>query len=61
MPKKCDPEVKARAVRMVREHLEDYGSATALRSRLVPSWGSRVSRCVRWVAQADIYDGAGPE
>lgn len=29
MPKKYDPEVKARAVRMVREHVKDYGSVTA--------------------------------
>ncbi len=29
MPKKFEPEVKARAVRMVRDHLPTYGSVTA--------------------------------
>jgi transposase len=28
MPKKCDVEFKARAVRMVREHQQDYPSLT---------------------------------
>ena len=29
MPKKIDPEVKARAVRLVTEHLQEYPSMTA--------------------------------
>ena len=29
MPKKYDVEFKARAVRLVRDHLDDYGSVTA--------------------------------
>ena len=29
MPRKYDVEFKARAVRLVRDHLDDYGSVTA--------------------------------
>ena len=29
MPKKISPEVKARALRMVQEHQQDYPSVTA--------------------------------
>jgi len=29
MPKKYGPEFKARAVRLVRDHMSDYGSVTA--------------------------------
>jgi transposase len=29
MPKKYDAEFKARAARLVRDHLDDYGSVTA--------------------------------
>ncbi|WP_165375381.1 hypothetical protein [Sanguibacter massiliensis] len=29
MPKKYDAEFEARAVRLVRDHLQDYGSVTA--------------------------------
>ena len=29
LPKKYDPDIKARAVRKVREHLVDTGSVTA--------------------------------
>ena len=57
MPKKIDPEVKARAVRLVREHRQEYPSLTAASAR----WparsvsGTRVrapvgapGRCRRW-------------
>lgn len=42
MPKKVSPEVKARAVRMVQEHREDYPSDTA------------AATVRRWVVQARL-------
>lgn len=60
MPKKYDPEVKARAVRMVREHLVDYGSVTAASVAVGAQLGIAWESLRRWVAQADIDDGARP-
>ncbi|ASR55638.1 hypothetical protein CBP52_11655 [Cellulomonas sp. PSBB021] len=60
MPKKYDPEVKARAVRMVREHLVDYGSVTAASVAVGAQLGIARESLRRWVAQADIDDGARP-
>jgi len=45
MPKKYDPEVKARAVRMVRGRVEDCGSVTAVSVAVGAQLGSRGSRC----------------
>ena len=60
MPKKYDPEVKARAVRMVREHMGDYGSVTAASVAVGAQLGIARESLRRWVAQADIDDGARP-
>ncbi len=60
MPKKYNPEVKPRAVRMVREHLADYGSATAASVAVGAQLGIARESLRRWVAQADIDDGARP-
>ena len=57
MPKKYDPEVKARAVRMVREHMGDYGSVTAASVAVGAQLGIARESLRRWVAQADIDDG----
>ena len=60
MPKKYDPEIKARAVRMVREHLADYGSVTAASVAVGSQLGIARESLRRWVAQADVDDGARP-
>ena len=60
MPKKYDPEIKARAVRMVREHLVDYGSVTAASVAVGAQLGIARVSLRRWVAQADIDDGSRP-
>ncbi len=60
MPKKCDPEVKARAVRMVREHMGDSGSVTAASVAVGAQLGIARESLRRCVAQADIDDGARP-
>ena len=60
MPKKYDPEVKARAVRMVREHLVDYGSVTAASVAVGAQLGIARESLRRWVARAEVDDGARP-
>jgi hypothetical protein len=45
MPKTYDSEFKARAVRLVRDHLADYASVTAASVAVGAQLGSRVRRC----------------
>jgi transposase len=58
MPKTYDPEFKARAVRLVRDHLADYGSVTAASLAVGAQLGVSRETLRRWVAQAEIDDGA---
>ncbi len=57
MPRKFDPEIKARAVRMVREHLVEYGSVTRTSAMVGKQLGISENTLRRWVVQADIDDG----
>jgi transposase len=58
MPKKYDPEFKARAVRLVRDHMDDYGSVTAASVAVGTQLGVARETLRRWVAQAEVDDGA---
>jgi transposase-like protein len=60
MPKTYDPEFKARAVRLVRDHLADYGSVTAASFAVGAQLGVSRETLRRWVAQAEVDDGARP-
>ena len=60
MPKKISPEVKARAVRMVAEHREDYPSVTAAALAVARQLGLGRETVRRWVVQADVDGGARP-
>src|SRR6266511_2361566 len=60
MPKTYDPEFKARAVRLVCDHLADYGSVTAASLAVGAQLGVARETLRRWVAQAEIDDGARP-
>jgi transposase len=57
MPKKFVPEIKSRAVRMVRDHLPEYGSVTTTAEAVGPQLGISRDTLRRWVAQADVDDG----
>jgi transposase-like protein len=58
MPKKISPEVKARAVRIVQEHQQDYPSVTAAASAVAKQLGLGRETMRRWVVDAEIDAGA---
>ena len=57
MPRKVDPEVRSRAVRMVTEHRSEYSSATAVRVQVAESLGVSPESVRRWVSQHEIDAG----
>lgn len=57
MPKKIDPAVRDRAVRLVREHRLEYPSLTAAAAAVARQVGVGHESVRRWVLQADIDDG----
>ena len=57
MPKKIDPVVRDRAVRLVREHLSEYPSLTAASAAVARQVGVGHESVRRWVLQADVDDG----
>ena len=59
MPKKISPELKARAIRMVAEHQEDYPSVTAAARAVAKQLGLGRETVRRWVVQAEIPSPMG--
>ena len=57
MPKKIDPEVRARAVRLVNEHLSEYPSLTAAAEAVAKQVGVAKESVRRWVLQAQVDAG----
>ncbi len=57
MPKKIDEEVKARAVRLVIDHLSEYPSLTAASEAVAKQVGVGKESVRRWVLQAQIDAG----
>ena len=60
MPKKIDPELKARAVRLVNEHLSEYPSLTAAPAAVAKQLGVGKESVRRWVAQTQVDGGQRP-
>lgn len=58
MPKKIDPELRARAVRMVQEHAQEYPSQTAAAAAVARQLGIGRESVRRWVIQAEVDAGA---
>jgi transposase-like protein len=57
MPRKIDPALRDRAVRLVREHRLEYPSLTAASAAVARQVGVGHESVRRWVMQADIDDG----
>ncbi len=57
MPKKINPEVKARAVRLVTEHRQEYPSVTAAAEAVSKQLGLGRETVRRWMVQADVDAG----
>ena len=57
MPKMIDPELKARAVRLVTEHQQEYPSLTAAAAAVAKQLGVGKESVRRWVVQAQINTG----
>ena len=57
MPKKIDPKVKARCVRLVLDHLQEYPSMTAAAEAVARREGVGKESVRRWAVQAQIDGG----
>ena len=55
--KRIDPGVKARAVRLVTEHLSEYSSLTAASEAVARQVGVSKESVRRWVFQAEVDAG----
>jgi transposase len=60
MPKKFDPKVRARAVRLVREHQDQYPSVTEAVNAVARQLGASRESVRRWLVQAEVDTGARP-
>jgi transposase len=57
MPSKYDPELKAKAVGLVREHREDYETEWAAIRAVSSRLGMTAETLRKWVRQAEVDDG----
>ncbi len=57
MPKKIDEELKARAVRLVSDHLGEYPSLTAASAAVARQLGVGKESVRRWVIQSQVDGG----
>ena len=57
MPKKIDPELKARAVRLVTEHQKEYTSMNAAAGAVAKQLGLGQETVRRWVVQSQVDTG----
>jgi transposase len=57
MPSKYDPEIKAKAVRLVREHRDDYETEWAAIRAVSSRLGMTAETLRKWVRQAEVDDG----
>jgi transposase len=57
MPKKIDPKVKERCVRMVLDHLQEYPTVTAAAEAVAKREGVGKETVRRWVVQAQVDGG----
>ncbi len=58
MPKRFTPEVRAKAVRLVRDHVDDYASEWEAIKTVANRFGMTAETLRKWVRQAEIDEGA---
>lgn len=57
MPKKIDPELRARAVRLVTEHQQEYATMNAAAGAVAKQLGLGQETVRRWVVQSQVDAG----
>lgn len=60
MPKRIDPALKARAIRLVTDHQQEYPSQTAAIMAVARQVGVGSESLRRWLVQAQIDEGTRP-
>ncbi len=60
MPSRFDKETRAKAVRLVREHVGDYESEWAAIKAISARLGTSAETLRKWVRQAEVDAGEAP-
>jgi len=60
MPGKYDQETKAKAIRLVREHVGDYPSEYAAITAVAKRLGMTAETLRKWIRQAQVDEGQAP-
>lgn len=58
MPKKIDPQLRARCVRLVREHAQEYPTLTAPVTAVARQEGVSNESVRRWLTRAETDEGS---
>lgn len=60
MPVRYDQETKAKAIRLVREHVGDYPSEYAAITEVAKRLGMTAETLRKWIRQAEVDEGQAP-
>ena len=60
MPNRHDPNIKSKAIRLVREHRGDYPSEFAAIKVVAGRLGMTPETVRKWIRQAEVDEGTAP-